>query len=128
MAASAGESHGNLRSGAREFGFQQGFDVYDWVGAADDTYRSDRDTVDQALAWLTTGDASSPTAPAFVLIHFMEPHLDYGVNPKLRGTFAPTTNPPVPVPFGPEDIWGPWMSGAVTPPPEVQTYVKALTG
>jgi peptidyl-prolyl cis-trans isomerase A (cyclophilin A) len=111
---------------AREFGFQQGFDVYDWVGASDEVYRSDRDTVDKALAWLTTGDATTPRAPAFVLIHFMEPHMDYGVNEKLRGTFAPTTNPPVPVPFGPQDVWGPWMTGAVTPPPEVQTYVKAL--
>jgi arylsulfatase A-like enzyme/cyclophilin family peptidyl-prolyl cis-trans isomerase len=111
---------------AREFGFQQGFDVYDWVGASNDVYRSDGDTVEQALAWLTTGDAESPRAPAFLLLHFMEPHLDYGVNEKLRGTFAPTTNPPVPVPFGPESIWAPWMTGAVTPPPEVQTFVKAL--
>jgi arylsulfatase A-like enzyme/cyclophilin family peptidyl-prolyl cis-trans isomerase len=111
---------------AREFGFQQGFDVYDWVGASNTVYRSGRDAVDDAMAWLTTGDSESPRTPAFVLIHFMEPHMEYGVNDKLRGTFAPTANPPVPVPFGPETIWAPWMTGAQTPTPEVQTFVAAL--
>ena len=57
---------------APEFGLHQGFDSYDWQGARNDAHRSADETVAAALAWL-----NAQPGPAFVVVHMMEPHLDY---------------------------------------------------
>lgn len=55
-----------------ELGLQQGFESYDWQGATVDAHRSAEETVDAGLAWL-----DAQTGPAFLVVHLMEPHLDY---------------------------------------------------
>ena len=82
---------------APEFGLQQGFGVYDFAGATNERHRSAPATVDAALAWL----AADPATPAFAVLHFMEPHLDYAAPPPFRGRFADPAGPGgVPVPMG----------------------------
>ncbi len=68
---------------APDFGFQRGFDSYDYRGASDLEHRTAMETVDAGLAWL---DADS--TPAFVMLHFMEPHISYAAKKPERGTFT----------------------------------------
>ncbi len=102
---------------APEHGLAQGFDTYDFQGVQNLRNRSAEETVQTGAAWLASQDK-----PAFLLLHFMEPHLPYGAPRDLRGTFAPKDNPPVPVPYmglglqrsGPE------------PEPTIRDYVVGL--
>jgi len=73
---------------APEFGLQQGFDRYDFQGATNDNHRSAAQTVTDGLTWLAGGDT-----PAFLLLHFMEPHLDYQPPSDVAGTFATGARP-----------------------------------
>ena len=106
---------------APEFGFQQGFDVYDWKGATNDNHRSAIETAALAIDWLDAADG-----PSFALVHFMEPHLDYGLDEGLRGHFAPVDAPPVPVPFGPSQMWFPWVNGFAGPPEPTREFLRLL--
>lgn len=94
-----------------DFGFDRGFDFYDWKGASASEIRSAQDTVAAALAWL-----ESAKTPAFVLIHVMEPHLPYDPPPAARGRFAPLENLPVPVPFYARRHFGLLSSPEPAPP------------
>ena len=79
---------------APEFGLNQGFgDNYLWHGATNDAHRSADETVTMALDWL-----GQQQAPAFLVIHMMEPHLDYAPPADIRGTFTPIV-PPFHVPL-----------------------------
>ena len=75
---------------APTFGLNQGFEPYDYVGATNDTHRTAAETVDRGLAWLDRPEGAGQ--PAFLVLHFMEPHLDYAPPADLRGTF--TQGPP----------------------------------
>ena len=97
---------------APEFGLNQGFDHYDFVGSSNTEHRSAANTVELGLAWL-----DEQTKPTFLLLHMMEPHLTYDPPADLRGTFA-STETTVSVPFGPGSNWQRWRQGA--PPPEEQ--------
>ncbi len=68
---------------APEFGLNSGFDVYDYQGSLSDSHRSAEATVEAGLAWL---DAQQ--GPAFLLLHFMEPHLSYRPPADVHGLFA----------------------------------------
>lgn len=57
---------------APALGLHQGFDHYDWQGADNATHRTAEATVDAALSWL-----DEQTGPSFLVVHIMEPHLDY---------------------------------------------------
>ena len=73
---------------APEFGLNAGFDVYDYTGAHNDKHRSAPDTVAAALAWLGQSEQ-----PAFLVVHLMEPHLDYQPPAPYAGRFAPPERP-----------------------------------
>jgi len=80
---------------APEFGFARGFGAdYFYRGADERDVRSAEDTVAAGLAWLDAGKS-----PAFLLLHFMEPHLDYDPAPSVRGTFTGPGPAPVALPW-----------------------------
>jgi arylsulfatase A-like enzyme len=80
----------------RSYGLHRGFDHYDFAPASNDSHRSAVDTVEAALTWLDRQGG----APAFLLVHMMEPHLLYDPPPHTRGRFRPTgVDPGFPEPF-----------------------------
>ncbi|MBO85498.1 MAG: hypothetical protein CL927_09075 [Deltaproteobacteria bacterium] len=75
---------------APEFGLQDGFDVYDYRGATNDVHRTGSETVAAGLAWL---DSLEKDQRSFLMLHFMEPHLDYAPPADIHGTFAKGPRP-----------------------------------
>ena len=73
---------------APAFALDQGFDVYDYKGASINEHRSAQTTVDTGLQWL-----DGVQAPSFLVLHFMEPHLDYEATDPHFGRFAPAASP-----------------------------------
>ena len=73
---------------APEFRMNQGFDFYDYQGATNDKHRSAQDTVVAGLSWM-----NKQKDPAFLVVHFMEPHLEYRPPADILGTFSPTEIP-----------------------------------
>lgn len=88
---------------AREFGLAQGFEHYDWHGANNSDHRTAEQTVDLSLQWL---DAQQD--PAFLVVHLMEPHLDY--NPP---DWAREAHPGPEAPAVPHIVQEPALSKAV---------------
>lgn len=68
---------------APEFGLQQGFETYDWMGADNVHQRSAEQTVAAATTWLAT-----QTGPVFMVVHLMEPHFEYRAPDDLLGTWS----------------------------------------
>jgi arylsulfatase A-like enzyme len=83
---------------APEFGLSQGFESYLWQGASNQDFRSAKDTVDEGMAWLDTAEQ-----PAFLVLHFMEPHANYDPREAVRHRFTKAGEAPVPVPFTYQD-------------------------
>ena len=79
--------------------------------------RSASDTVKLGLDWL-----GKQEKPAFLLLHFMEPHLSYDPPANLRGTFASKDKPLVEVPF----LGKEYPRSGPPPAPEIQEYIKGL--
>ena len=69
---------------ARRFGLARGFDVYDEDFAADKAERSAKETTDVVLAWL----AKSPEQPAFLWVHYYDPHYPYTPPEPFRTRYA----------------------------------------
>jgi arylsulfatase A-like enzyme/Flp pilus assembly protein TadD len=69
---------------ARRFGLARGFDVYDDAVPEPRNERSARDTTDLALAYL----AKPSPQPAFVWVHYYEPHFPYEPPEPYRSRFA----------------------------------------
>ena len=57
---------------APEFGVHQGFGDYMYRGADNTDFRSAAATNDRALSWLSKVEEK----PAFLVVHYMEPHMD----------------------------------------------------
>ena len=73
----------------------QGFDEYLYKGADNTDLRSAAQTSKDALGWLEKQEK-----PAFMVVHYMEPHMHLDPKPEVRGLFAPKKEkPPVPIPF-----------------------------
>ncbi len=102
---------------ADEFGFGQGFDLYDNDMGTNTRIRSASDTVRLGLDWL-----GKQEKPVFLLLHFMEPHLSYDPPADLRGTFASKDKPLVEVPF----LGKEYPRSGPPPAPEIQEYIKGL--
>ncbi len=68
---------------APDFGFNRGFASYDYRGADSMQHRSAVDTAAAGLQWL-----DSAATPAFLMLHFMEPHTSYAAGAPERGLFA----------------------------------------
>lgn len=73
---------------APAFALDQGFDLYDYKGASINEHRSAQTTVDIGMTWL-----DGVQAPSFLVLHFMEPHLDYEASDPHFGRFAPAASP-----------------------------------
>jgi arylsulfatase A-like enzyme len=105
---------------APEFGLDQGFDVYDYQGATNDNHRTASETVDRANAWLAT-----QSEPVFLMVHVMEPHMDYAPPAATRGRFTGDGETLVPVPFAsPKQIALKDARGI--PTPLVRDYILKL--
>lgn len=76
------------------FGLDGGFELYDLQPASNLRHRSARATVEDALAWMKEAEG-----PLFVLIHIMEPHLNYDPPAPARGRFLPPAETVIPVPY-----------------------------
>jgi len=105
---------------APEFGLNQGFSVYDYQGATNDVNRSAEDTVDGALAWIAT-----QTEPTFMMVHLMEPHMDYAPPPSTRGRFTADRALTIEVPYTISGHIG-GGHGADVPPAEVQEDIRRV--
>ena len=81
---------------APSFGVQQGFSVYSYQGADNADFRSATQTTQKVLSLV---DEQTQQKPFFMVVHYMEPHMNLDPPPAVRGTFAPVENPPVKVPF-----------------------------
>lgn len=79
---------------APEFGFQRGFGTYDYEGALRDEHRGASETVERALAWI-----EAAPEPWFLLVHVMEPHIEYGAVGEAEGRFVDRSTSPVEIPF-----------------------------
>ncbi len=67
------------------FGLARGFDVYDFdAGAGDEAYRSAEEAVQRALELLDDVDGQ----PFFLVVHLMDPHMDYSAPPPFRHSFT----------------------------------------
>ena len=64
----------------------QGFDPYDHATASNQYHRTAQVTVDTGLAWL--GSATDDDRPALLMLHIMEPHLDYAPPDSTKGTWS----------------------------------------
>ena len=69
---------------ARRFGLGRGFDVYDEDFGGDRAERDAKETTDRAVAYL--GQAS--TQPAFVWVHYYDPHFPYTPPEPYRTQYA----------------------------------------
>lgn len=108
---------------APEFGLRQGFDGgYDYQGASNTEHRSAEASVDLALEWI----AGAGDGPWFLLLHLMEPHLDYDPPASVRGAFTPAGPAPVPQPFAPPPLFQRLVSGQERLTDEQLAYVVAL--
>lgn len=105
---------------APEFGLQSGFDTYDYQGSTNFSHRSAPDTVDAGVAWLSEQDG-----PAFMVLHFMEPHLDYSPPDDIKGTFAKGPRP-AQLDVKDQDPFTLLQMGVIQPTDETREYVKAL--
>ncbi len=68
---------------APEFNLKQGFDSYDYQGATNVEHRSARESIDLGMKWLDQQEGST-----FLLLHFMEPHLNYEATVPYLGKFS----------------------------------------
>lgn len=96
---------------APDFGLKQGFgDSYLWQGASNAEHRSAEETTSVALSWLSAQDT-----PAFLVVHMMEPHLDYGAPAWARGRFTPETGLPFSVPLSEPALKAGVAAGQIDP-------------
>jgi len=68
----------------RVFGFDRGFDRYDWYGASDSDVRTADATVDLALEWVDERGGQ----PLFLFVHMFDPHRHYDAPEPFRGLFT----------------------------------------
>ncbi len=66
------------------FGFDRGFDDYDWAPASDSQVRRADATVDAALAWLD----EHADKPFFLFVHMFDVHRHYDAPEPFRGKFT----------------------------------------
>ena len=98
------------------FNLDQGFDNYDYNGATNIEHRSARESIELGMKWLDKQDG-----PTFLLLHFMEPHLNYEAVVPFLGQFSEGN-------AAAEDINLSELVGKThrktVPSPEVQEYVR----
>lgn len=83
---------------APTFGLNQGFDDYFYQGSDNTVIRSAKDSTDIALEWWQQTKGSK-----FLVVHYMEPHMNLDPPQTTRGTFLKERT--IPVPFAPEDAF-----------------------
>ncbi|MEC8277229.1 MAG: sulfatase, partial [Myxococcota bacterium] len=106
---------------APEFGVHQGFGDYMYRGADNTDFRSAAATNTRALTWLK----EVKDKPAFLVVHYMEPHMDLIPALGVRGRYADTDKPLVPVPFRSPHAYELTQDQSKRTP-EVVDYVRAL--
>ena len=102
------------------FGFDRGFDTYDYAPASNLDARRAGPSVDAALDLLGEADAKRPV---FLLLHLFDPHLSYDPPPpwdhRWTGDYRGSLQPPLhPI----KQI----RSGSFAPSPEDAVYLRAL--
>jgi len=66
------------------FGIARGFQSYDYMPGSNESIRRADTVVDHALAWVE----AHRTQPFFLLVHFIDPHMNYDAPPPFRGRFT----------------------------------------
>jgi arylsulfatase A-like enzyme len=102
------------------FGFDRGFEAYDYARASNREARRAGPSVDAALALL--GEAN-PERPVFLLLHVFDPHLSYDPPPpwdrRFTGDYAGPLRPPL-------NLLKQMRSGSFAPSPQDAAYIRAL--
>jgi len=101
---------------APAFEMAQGFESYDYQGATNTKHRSAKETVDLGMAWLDKAGG-----PSFLVLHFMEPHLDYEATAPHLGAFSKGNPAATQINLG--DLVGKSHRNTV-PDPAVQEFVR----
>jgi len=66
------------------FGIARGFQSYDYVPGSNETIRRADVVVDKSLAWVE----AHRSQPFFLLVHFIDVHMNYDAPPPFRGRFT----------------------------------------
>jgi len=66
------------------FGIARGFQSYDYVPGGNESIRRADVVVDKALSWVEAHRAQ----PFFLMVHFIDPHMNYDAPPPFRGRFT----------------------------------------
>lgn len=83
---------------APTFGLNQGFEEYFYQGSDNMVIRSAKESTDIALDWWKRTEGAK-----FLVIHYMEPHMNLNPPASTRGVFLKDAT--IPVPFAPEDAF-----------------------
>ena len=98
------------------FGFDRGFDVYDYVASSNKKIRRAGPTVDDALELLRE---ERNVGPLFLFLHLFDPHLNYDPPPPWDRRWTEDYH-------GPFAGLGSMRGGTYDPSPEELAYVRAL--
>jgi arylsulfatase A-like enzyme len=104
---------------ASHFGFDRGFEVYDYAPASNRDARRAGTSVDAALHLL--GGVNRP--PVFLLLHLFDPHLSYDPPPPWDRRFAGDYGGPLRAPL---NLLKQMRSGSFAPSPQDAAYIRAL--
>jgi arylsulfatase A-like enzyme len=110
----------NNRFLASHFGFDRGFEAYDYAPATNRRLRRAGPSVDAALDLLGEADAKRPI---FLLLHVFDPHLAYDPPPpwdlRFTGDYDGALRPP-------RNLLKRMRSGEFAPSPEDAAYLRGL--
>lgn len=102
-----------------KLGFGRGFDHYDHKNAALRSYRTADEVTKAASAWLEENKGKR----FFLVVHYFDPHMQYGPPDAYVKKFAPKKPPRIPVPFTDHASA---RSGKLDPSPEEAAFIKGL--
>ncbi len=102
-----------------KLGFGRGFDHYDHKNAAMRSYRTADEVTETANAWLEKNHGKR----FFLVVHYFDPHMQYGPPDEYVEKFAPKKPRRIPVPFTDHASA---RSGKLDPSPEEAAFIKGL--
>ena len=103
----------------KELGFARGFDHFDFRIARLTRYRTADATTDAAVAWLKDNGDN----PFFLLVHYFDPHIQYGPPAKYVAMFAKDRPPRIAVPFVDH---GAARDGSLDPDEREKAFIRGL--
>jgi arylsulfatase A-like enzyme len=104
---------------SEELGFKKGFDSFDQRNAAIRRYRTADETTQKAVEWLKEHSKK----PFFLLVHYFDPHMQYGPPEKYVEMFAPNKPKRISAPFADHDAA---RDGSLDPNEDEKRFIRGL--